>query len=357
MKSLDLLRVLLLPFVPVYALVTWVRNMLFDKGIFKSTAVERPVISVGNLTVGGSGKTPLVIFLAELFKKNGLQPGVVSRGYGRTTKGYLLVADNSGIRRTPEESGDEIYQTAVECAIPAAVGEKRVEAVSGILKETGVGCVILDDAYQHRWIQRDVNLLIIAQRFLVDENPLRRTLFPTGNLREPFNRAERADAVIINRKFTEKKEIPERLLQHFRGKKIFNAWYEPLYFVDIKNGKHYDPADFTGQKSLCVSGIANPYSFFSALQQLKINTDNKMIFIDHKAYSVKEVEKIRKFFYSTNAFSVVTTQKDAVKLAKFSRELDDIDIYYLKIRLRLDEEKEFEQFILDKIKATNKKKS
>jgi len=357
MKSLDLLRVLMLPLVPVYALVTWVRNILFDNGTLKSEEVSRPVVSVGNLTVGGSGKTPLVIFLAELFKKAGLEPGVVSRGYGRSTKGYLLVADKTGVLRTPEESGDEIYQTAVECGIPAAVGEKRVEAATKLIGETGVGSIILDDAYQHRWIKRDVNLLIIAQRFLVDENPLRRTLFPTGNLREPFRRARRADAVIINRKFTEKKVIPEGLMRHFRDKRIFNAFYEPLYFVDIKTGKHYEPGDFTGQKSLCVGGIANPHSFFSALEQLKINTENKMIFIDHKAYTVKEVEKIRKAFYSTNAFSVVTTQKDAVKLAGFSRELDDIDIYYLKIRLRLDEEEEFEQFILNKIKATNKKTS
>ncbi|MBV6443775.1 MAG: Tetraacyldisaccharide 4'-kinase [Ignavibacteriaceae bacterium] len=343
----------MLPFVPVYALVTWVRNLLFDSGVFRIKKVDKPVISAGNLTVGGSGKTPLVIYLAELLKREGFLPGVVSRGYGRTTKGYLLVADKSGVKRTPEESGDEIYQTAQECGIPAAVGEKRAEAAENLIKETGVDSVILDDAYQHRWIGRDINLLIIAQRFLADENPLRRTLFPTGNLREPFARSNRADAIIINRKFTEKKEIPGRLMRHFEGKKIFNARYEPLYFVDVKRGKHYEPAEFTGQKSLCVSGIANPHSFFSALGQLKIDTGNRMIFIDHKAYTVKEVEKIRKEFYATNAFSVITTQKDAVKLTRFSRELDDIDIYFLKIRLRLDEEEEFEKFIQDKIKAKN----
>jgi tetraacyldisaccharide 4'-kinase len=199
--------------------------------------------------------------------------------------------------------------------------------------------------------------LIIAQRFLIDENPLRRGLFPTGNLREPFKRANRADAVIINRKFTEKKEIPSNLISHFAGKKIFHAYYEPLYFVDIKTNKTYDYAEFTGQRSLCVSGIANPHSFFSALEQLKIDTSNRLIFIDHKTYAEKEVEKMRKLFYSTNAYSVITTQKDAVKLVKFSRELDDIDIYYLKIRLRLDEEEEFEQFVLNKLKATNKKTS
>ncbi|MBN8547477.1 MAG: tetraacyldisaccharide 4'-kinase [Ignavibacteria bacterium] len=357
MKSLDILRVFLLPFVPLYAIAMWLRNKLFDLKIFKSDKVSRPVVSVGNLTVGGSGKTPLVMYLADLFKKYGLDPGVVSRGYGRETSGYLLVADNTGAIRTPEESGDEIYQTAVECGVPAAVGEKRVEAAANLIKETGVRTIILDDAYQHRWIYRDVNLLIIAQRFLVDENPLRRSLFPTGNLREFFNGADRSDAVIINRKFTEKKDIPAKLIKHFSHKPVFHAYYEPLYFVDVKTGKHYDYKDFTGQKSLCVSGIANPFSFFSALEQLKIDTGNRLIFIDHKSYTGKEVEKMRKLFYSTNAYSVITTQKDAVKLVKFSRELDDIDIYYLKIRLRLDEEKKFEQFILNKLKATNPKKS
>ncbi|MCC6637205.1 MAG: tetraacyldisaccharide 4'-kinase [Ignavibacteriaceae bacterium] len=357
MKLLDIVRVLMLPIVPLYGIVVWFRNMLFDLGIFKSTGVKRPVVSVGNLTVGGSGKTPLVIFLAELFKKHKLDPGVVSRGYGRETKGVILVADRSGVIRTAEESGDEIFQTAVECRVPAAVGENRVEAATRLIETTDVGSIILDDAFQHRWIERDANLLIVAQRFLVDENPLRRSLFPTGNLREPFSRAQRADAVIINRKFTEKKEIPQNLLRYMSGKKIFHAYYEPLYFVDIKTDKTYSAKEFTGQKSLCVSGIANPHSFVSALEQLHIDTSNRMIFIDHKAYTEKEVEKVRKLFYSTNAYSVITTQKDAVKFVKLSRELDDIDIYYLKIRLRLDEEQEFEQFILNKIKATKQKTS
>ena len=346
---MKVLRIILLPLVPVYAVVIKVRNKFFDKNIFKAKKVDASVISVGNITIGGSGKTPLVIYLANLFKKHGKSVGVLSRGYGRKSKGYLLVSDGKKIFTSVDLSGDEIFHTAMECNIPAAVSESRFVGAEKLIRDTGINILILDDAYQHRWIKRDINLLICEQRFLQETSLVNQSLLPSGNMREPLSSIERADAVILNRKFSEKKEMPSKFNKYFEGKKIFNGFYKAIGFGDIKNHTKYELEEFHGQKSLIVSGVANPYSFLNVLKQVHVNTDNKLIFKDHKDYSLKEVQLIRKKFYSTNSHSVVTTEKDAVKLTKYSKELDDIDIFFLKIELKIDNEESFIDFILNKI--------
>ena len=350
---MNILKIILLPFVPVYSLLIRIRNWFFDKNIFKSQKVKAKVISVGNLTVGGSGKTPMVIFLANLLKKEGNKVGVLSRGYGRKSKGFLLVSAGEEVLTTVDRCGDEIYQTVMECKVAAAVSEKRVIGAEKLIKETGVNTIVLDDAFQHRWIERDVNLLLCEQKFLHDNSFINQNLLPTGIMREPFSSIKRADAVIINRKFSDAKEIPDQVKKHFENKKIFFAHYKAIEFVDIKKRDRYGLKEFEGQKSLVVSGVANPYSFINALKQTNVDTQNQIIFRDHKDYTLKEIQKIRKKFYSTNSHSVVTTEKDAVKLSKYSKELDDIDIYFLKIELEMDEPGGFREFIIRSLNKNN----
>ena len=346
---MNVLRIILLPLVPVYAAVIKVRNKFFDKNIFKAKKVDAKVISVGNITVGGSGKTPMVIYLADLLKKHSIAVGVLSRGYGRKSKGYLLVSDGTKIFTSVDLSGDEIFHTAMECNVPAAVSERRLEGANKLIKDTGISVLILDDAYQHRWIKRDINLLICEQRFLQETGLMNQSLLPSGNMREPLSSIKRADAIILNRKFSEKKDIPGKFTTYFDGKEIFNGYYKAIGFGDIKNHAKYELEEFHGQQSLIVSGVANPYSFLNILKQVHVNTDNKLIFKDHKNYSLKEIQLIRKKFYSTNSHSVITTEKDAVKLTRYSKELDDIDIFFLKIELKIDNEESFKDFILNKI--------
>jgi tetraacyldisaccharide 4'-kinase len=330
---------------PVYAALIGIRNWFFDIGVFKSESVNAKIISVGNVTVGGSGKTPMVIYLSNLLKSEGRKVGVLSRGYGRKSSGYILVSKGNKILTSVELCGDEIYHTALECEVPAAVSESRVVGAKRLIKETGVDTIVLDDAFQHRWIKRDTNLLIFEQRFLYDFSLISQSLLPTGMMREPFSSVERADAVIINRKFSGKMEIPDQLKKYFAGKKIFTAFYKTVEFVDIKKRTNYKIEEFEGQKSLVVSGVANPHSFINALEQTNVDTQNRIIFRDHKNYTEKEIQRIRKEFYETNSHSVVTTEKDAVKLSRYSKELDDIDIYFLKIELVLDETEKFKEFL------------
>jgi len=339
------LRLILLPGVVIYSTAIYIRNFLFDKNIFKQHEINIKVISVGNITVGGSGKTPLVIYLCELLKKTGYHIGVLSRGYRRKTSGYLLVSNGEKILASVEDSGDEIFQTARTCGIPAAASENRFEGAKQFMDDVKIDTLLLDDAFQHRWIKRDINLLIFEQNFLLDSSILNQSLLPTGNMREPFSSVRRADAIILNRKFSEKREIPEKVTAHFQNKSIFTASYKAIGFIDVTKNTSYSLKEFIGQKSLIVSGVANPNSFIRALNLFKIDTTNQLLFIDHKNYSLKEVQQIRKEFYSTNSHSVITTEKDAVKLSTFAKELDDIDIFYLKIVLKIDHEDLFINFI------------
>jgi tetraacyldisaccharide 4'-kinase len=342
---MSFLKVILYPFIPVYAFIIWLRNFLFDKNIFNSRSVKAKVFSVGNITVGGSGKTPVTIQLTNLLKLKGYKVGVLSRGYGRRSSGYVLVSDGNKFLTNVDKSGDEIYHTVLDCSVPAAVSENRVKGAERLISDTGVDTIVLDDAFQHRWIKRDVDLLVIDQRFLTENNFFTNNLLPTGIMRESFSSVKRADAVIINRKFMEKKEIPVERMRFFEGKKVFTGFYKALSFFDLKHNTELSLEEFQGQKSLVVSGIATPFSFLNILSQTKVDTQNKLIFKDHKKYTYNDVQRIRQLFYSTNSHSVVTTEKDAVKLTNFTRELDDIDVYYLKIKFQLDDEDSFKGFI------------
>lgn len=337
------------PLTPIYGIIIRLRNFLFNKNIFKSVKVNVPVISIGNLTIGGSGKTPTTIYITNLLRSNGFKPGVLSRGYGRKSKGYLLVANNGNEINDVEKCGDEILQTIAECKVPAAVSENRVRGASRFLKETEIDSIILDDAFQHRWIYRDLDILLFEQRLLIANNKLRRMLLPTGNMREQFDSTKRADVVILNRKFSAKEELPVEFERLFDNKRVFTAYYESVGFVDVKTHSFYKPEEFVGQKSLVISGIANPVSFLNALKKMNVETANHLIFRDHKFYTKEDIQNIRKKFYDLNTHSVITTQKDAVRLYPFSNEFDDVDIYYLKIELKFDKQKEFDEFVLSRI--------
>lgn len=346
---MNYLRIALLPFVAVYFALVKIRTLFFEKNVFKSRHISAKVVSVGNITVGGSGKTPLVIFLANLLKRENKKVGVLSRGYRRRTSGYQLVSDGEKVFASVDQAGDEMFHTVNECKIPAAVSENRYKGAKRLVKETGINVVLLDDGFQHRWIYRDVDILIFEQGFLNETSFLNHFLLPTGNLREPFEAVKRAHLVVINRKFSSKTGIPEGLKKYFDDKPVFTSYYKAIGFVDMTRKTEYGIEEFKEQKSLVIAGIAKPASFLNILSQTKVDTQNKLIFVDHKDYSLKDIQKIRKKFYVTNSYSVVTTQKDAVKLLKYSEELDDIDIFYLKIELKLDQEEKFKKFILSSL--------
>lgn len=346
---MKIIRFFLIPFVPIFAVIVKLRNFLFEKEILKTESVNAKIISVGNINIGGSGKTPLVIYLSNLLANASNRVGVLSRGYGRKSKGYLLVSDGQNILTHVESCGDEILLTAQECQVPCAVAERRIGGAKKLISDMNLEVIVLDDAFQHRWIKRDIDLVICEQRFLISPEFFDHFLLPAGQMRENFSSLKRADAIIINRKFSQPRDIPNNVKKYFTDKKIFTSYYVAKGFIDIKRKTEYNLSEFEGQKSLVVCGIANPYSFFTALKQTNVDTENYLIFRDHKFYTEKEIQKIRKMFYASNSHSVVTTQKDAVKLSEFHNELDDIDIFYLKINLKMDDEESFKNFLFTKL--------
>ncbi len=346
---LKIIRIILSPLTILYKAVINIRNYLFDRNIFKQEKVDAKIISIGNLTVGGSGKTPFVIFLTNYLKSKNRKVGVLSRGYGRSTTGYQLISRDQNPLLSVEKSGDEIYLVAKECNVPTAVSEKRVEGAKKFLTDVELDTIVLDDAFQHRWIKRDLDILMIDQKFLSNVNNVDQNLLPLGSMREPFGSMERADIVVINKKFSPKISIPAKLRNHFENKNVFYSSYNVDGIFDIKTNKKYTLKEFEGQHSLVVCGIAKPFSFLRSLENNNINIKNKILFNDHKDYTVKEVEQIRKKFYSTNSHCVLTTQKDAVKLIQFKKELDDIDIFYLKINTILEEPENFYKIIEENI--------
>jgi len=346
-RYLKYLLEVLSPFAVPYSAIMNIRNYLFDKGIFKEERVNAKIISVGNLTVGGSGKTPTVVYITKLLKKHDVKVGVLSRGYGRNSKGFKLISDGIDLKLSVNDSGDEIVQVAVECKVPAAVSEKRALGAKKLIAETGVEAIVLDDAYQHRWIARDLNILIFDQRFLMKRDSIEQKTLPMGRMRESFSAVDRADLVLINRKFNEKRELSKRFKDIMANKKIHYGFYKTVGLIDVKSEQLYSLQEFEGQKSLVVCGIARPFSFLKVLEDNKINITNRMLFKDHKEYEEKEVQLIRKKFYDSNSYSVITTEKDYVKLREFRKELDDIDIYYLKIDLQIENEDEFNNRILE----------
>lgn len=337
----------------LYWLIITMRNKFFDKGVFGQKKVDAKVISIGNITVGGAGKTPTVIQVSKILKEAGIKVGILSRGYSRSSKGYQLVSDGSNLLIPVNVSGDEITLSAEECGVPAAVSERRVEGAEKFIRDTNIEAIVLDDAFQHRWIDRDLNILVFDQRFLTKKRTCDRNLFPLGRMREPFSAIDRADIVIINRKFSEKVEIPKNILELFENKKMFYGYYQSSGLYDVKNHQYFELDEFEGEKSLVVCGIARPYSFLRVLETNNIDISNKILFKDHKEYKLKEVDLIRKKFYETNSNSVVTTQKDFVKLKSFSKALDDIDIYYLKIDMKIENEDEFKNQILELFNKQN----
>jgi tetraacyldisaccharide 4'-kinase len=342
---MNLTHFILLPFSILYGLVMDIRNFLYNKGFWREYYFHRPIINVGNLTVGGTGKTPHVEYLVQLLKDKYLLI-TLSRGYGRKTKGYFL-ADSSSNAQT---IGDEPYQfyRKFKDEIKVAVGEKRVEAISEILNQhVGNELIILDDAFQHRAIKPSLNLLLMDF-----SRPIYRDFtFPAGRLRERRHGAKRADGVIITKcpeglPTGEQRKIAQNL-QPYLQQNI------PIFFTKIKYGKpqncRSDKENLDFDKVILLSGIANPKSF-ETFAETKYEVVQHLIFKDHHDYSEKDFKEIRNKI-KFDCTIILMTEKDMVKFQPFLGHelLKEFKLYYLPIEtdfLEVEMKANFDELIL-----------
>jgi tetraacyldisaccharide 4'-kinase len=268
----------------IYGLGVKARNHLYDRGKLGSQHLSGPVISVGNISAGGAGKTPFVILLGELLKQRGIPFDVLSRGYGRQTKGVLVVNANGSAK----DFGDEPLLTAKRLACPVIVGESRYDA--GLLSEKQFGprLHILDDGFQHRSLARDFDIVLLTPEDLRD------TLLPTGRLREPLTSLRRADSVVLIG------EVDASALP-ISGKPIWRV----RRGISIEGVPH---------KPVVFCGIARPRQFLEQLRANGIVPVAQKFYRDHHPYSDKDLADLIRLKGETTADGFVTTEKDAVNL-------------------------------------------
>jgi tetraacyldisaccharide 4'-kinase len=341
-------RILLLPFALVYWLVIAIRNWLYDIKVLRSTSFALPVICVGNLSVGGTGKSPMVEYLVRLLKDE-FKVATLSRGYKRRTKGYALANEASDAL----DIGDEPMQFHIKFPdVPVAVGEERLYAIPLLLHDRpGTEVIILDDAFQHRAIKAGLNIL------LTDYNNLftRDFYLPTGDLRDLKSQYKRAEIIIVtkcNPNLTESEK--ENLLKELKprpGQAIFFAAmeYGQPYHILTKMG-----LSFTEETEvLLVSGIANPGPLKSMLEKYS-KTYHTLQYPDHRIFTIDDLREIRKKFASIDSVDkiILTTEKDAVRLVKFNTEIAGLPLYVIPVRHHFlyGEEARFGQLVVDFIK-------
>ena len=291
------------PLAGLYGAATALRNALFDRGVLASRRVEQPVVSVGNLSVGGSGKTPFVIALGELLKARGIRFDVLSRGYGRKTRGVLIV-DPDG---NAADFGDEPLLIARRLGVPVVVGESRYEAGQVAEQKFQPQLHILDDGFQHRSLARDFDIVLMTERDFDDR------LLPSGRLRDPLSSLARADAVVL----------PAGLVVDHPALRRKPIWRIERQFVLPS----LPPAP------VVFCGIARPEQFFAQVRAAGVTPAAEIEFRDHHAYDRSDVERLLAMRAKLAAGGFLTTEKDAANLGSLQADLTTFAVAALSLTL------------------------
>ena len=302
----------------LYASVLQLRNRLYERGSFKSHALPAPTISVGNITVGGTGKTPLVKFLAEHLISRGYRVCILSRGYKRNSKERVLVSDGRKVTAGVEESGDEPFELATLLGGRAIVisDKNRVESARFAAENFAPDVFLLDDAFQHRKVARDLDIVVVDAT-----NPFgnEKTL-PDGILRESLENLSRADVAVISRSdlSDDVSNIESRIKSFAPEIPILRAKGKLRGFVEIKSlGKEEASRVDQEMRLLAFCGLGNPDNFFGFLRKNEVEIARTKKFPDHHTYTLENVNDLNNELKEAGADAFVTTAKDAVKLKEF----------------------------------------
>lgn len=298
-----------------YGWATQCRNTLYDRGWLPQRRLPCRVVSIGNLTVGGTGKTPVTIAVTDVLLAAGHRVAVLSRGYRRRSRApRVLVSDGRKILMGPEEAGDEPFLIAQRCPrAVVAVGSDRYELGRWVFAQCSIDCVVLDDGFQHRALYRDVDLLLVDA---TDEHGLR-ALVPSGRLREPVSAAARATALLITRVEASADAQPiVSLVQQAMGREVkpILIRFTPQGFIDAHNGTEVPLDTLTGQRAVIFSGIGNAGAFRTSVLRQGLIVVDEVVFPDHHAYTMLDINRVRARAERVGARMLVTTEKDAVKL-------------------------------------------
>src|SRR5262245_38690118 len=276
----------------LYELGVRMRAAFYENGLFETRKLKAPVISVGNLTVGGAGKTPCVAFLARFLRDEGYEVAILSRGYKRESTGRVEVSDGREILCGPNESGDEPFLLAKSCPGARVVVDRHRYAAGKWLEDRErISVFVLDDGYQHLRLARDLNLLLIDASEPLDQAKM----VPFGRLREPITAMRRADAMIVTRSDQPfDRPALERAVGRFAraDTPVFYAYHKMTELIGVCGAGDADPADFAQKRVAAVSGVARPDRFVADLERLGMEIALRRDFDDHHRYTHGELSEI-----------------------------------------------------------------
>ncbi|MEK7729014.1 MAG: tetraacyldisaccharide 4'-kinase [candidate division KSB1 bacterium] len=321
----------MLPLSWLYQIVIGCRNFCYDKNILAATRAPAKVVSIGNLSVGGSGKTPTTAYLANALTEQGVKVAIVARGYGRKGRSECIVSDGQTVLAEIHEAGDEPLLLARQCPrVAVVVAESKTRAAQIAAERFQPQIILVDDGFQHRRLHRDLDLLLISARMLLQKP----WLLPAGPLREPLHNIRRADKILLTEiqslNLEQRQTIFDLLRRHTTASIL------PVAFVadgirPLFEGKAL--ATFRPQHTtaLLVSGIALPERFRKTAEANNVIVREHLIYRDHHAYTERDVETLLRKFQNAQADYLLTTAKDAVKLRRHVR-LQVVPIYVLELR-------------------------
>lgn len=295
----------------MYGLGVRARNTLYDRGTLRALRLEGPVVSIGNLSVGGSGKTPFVLLLGELLKQRGLNFDVLSRGYGRKSRGVALVNPNG----TAREFGDEPLLIARRLGVPVIVGEDRYQAGKFAEQKFGAQIHLLDDGFQHRSLARDFDIVLVMPEDADDR------LLPGGRLREPLSALHRADALVLPAATSpEVSSLHNGSLSSLHNKEKWRV-QRGVVLTEVPKA----PVVFCG--------IARPENFVLQLQAAGITPAATEYFRDHHAYNQNDIRDLLGMRRAHNAGGFITTEKDVINLGAFVSAFEPLAVARVRMEL------------------------
>lgn len=317
-------------------------NQRFDNKINSIFKANIPVISIGNLSLGGTGKTPFVIMLGKFLLENKIKFGVIGKGYKRKISGEILVGDGQEIKAKAEQAGDEMLLITKHLNVPVLVHNEKYLAAQSLQNLFLLDCIVVDDGFQHRKLHRDVDIVILDEKTISKPH-----LIPYGRLREPLNSLKRADVICLMD--FDKEKVPQ-IIKKFEEKLIIECKKKLIKVYNLLDNSVWDydvDCNF-----IAVSGIGNPDNFHKLLTQKKLSIIDKINFIDHHNYTLNSIKSIISRCNKVGVNSIITTEKDAIKIEKFGDifALNKIECYVAMIEIEIIINKDnFYEYILKKI--------
>ena len=334
-----ILRLLSYPLSFLYGLITTLRNYLYNINFFKINKLPCKVISIGNITTGGSGKTPTTEFLALYLQSIGKNVGIISRGYGRSSKDVKLVTDGINKPDSWEEYGDEAYLLAQNLnSIPIAVGESKYRAGLRIISEFDLDVIIVDDGFQHRSLHRDLDIVLINGK----DTQKTHKLLPIGNLREKISGLKRANLIIYTKtNIHNNLNYLNRLLKNVNVDKI-NSTLETKSILIGQDKQEVDQSEILLNNIYLLSAVGDNSGFKKTVEQIGLNIVGHSQFVDHFKYKISDLRKAQKDAKKVGANYIITTEKDLVKIPDVSL---GIPIYALRAEMHFPPTGKFEDRI------------